>query len=123
MRVEVGFLGALALMTPWIAGCDSMTCHVACAEAMPAVVQSASVVKVDADPPCTAAFAPVDGGVQIVVNSPAQIPAGEVRCQVHEWLTDGTELTAQAWFSPGSGCCQWVYASGGISAFAPVGGV
>jgi hypothetical protein len=107
-----------------LVGCGS-SCSADCVPPTLFVRQSAAVVKVVADPPCTAQVYELDGGVQIGVTvSPyLSIAAGALSCQVYEWLADGTERVAFASFTRGSGpCCSDVYADGTLSSFAPVDG-
>src|SRR5262249_31951142 len=71
-------------------------CSGACRRASAVATESAPVVKVVADPPCTAEVELVDAGVQITVNPLMPHASGNLSCQVYEWLSDGSELTAQA---------------------------
>jgi hypothetical protein len=119
--VVLGIIGWPA--TLMLEGCG-VSCNVACGLAEPTVFQSdtpSPIVKVVADPPCTAKVATTDGGIEITVSLQRPPDAGPPECAIFEWLDDGTELTAHASFWKGDGpCCSDVYANGSVSPFVPI---
>jgi hypothetical protein len=114
----------IAGLSMGLVGCGT-TCSGDCVPPTLFVRESAAVVRVVADPPCTAQVFQLDGAVQIGVTvSPyLSVTAAPLSCQIYEWLSDGTELVAFASFTRGSGpCCSDVYADGTLSPFTPVDG-
>jgi len=105
-----------------LAGCQEKTCSGACAPLMLTVAQGSAVVKIVADPPCMAQVFLNDAGVRIYV-APQSTGGGDLSCHVYEWLSDGTELTAEASFSADNAfCCEGVYDVGTLSSFVPLDG-
>ena len=105
-----------------LAGCRGSSCSAACAPLTLTVAQESAVVKVVADPPCMAQVFLHDGGVRIDVT-PQSIGGSDLSCHVYEWLSDGTELTAQASFSTDNApCCEGIYDVGTLSSFFPLDG-
>lgn len=122
MRTKV--VCAALLIVSAVVGLVGCNCDGACALATAKVTQSAAVVKVVADPPCTAQVYLVDAGVQLVVSPQVPNVSGDVlSCQIYEWLSNGAELTAQASFKPGDGpCCSNAFQNGTLSSFVPPDG-
>jgi hypothetical protein len=104
-----------------VVGCGS--CSGACATAYGNADQTgltAPVVKVVANPPCTATVTPVDGGVHIHVTVDGKPTVSS--CQIFESLADDTELSAKFSYTISSDmCCDGFAVGGSALQFAPVG--